>query len=205
MSIKIKINERELQKQLLNEIRRKIISSIPTIQTALSSKLEKVLFQRLISGLPSISPTDLAEIGIPDIQSRMVEIVRAASKSFEIKVQPANLLKISVGIIKADYSDLLSLNEAVFVYSSSRGSGVLQWLQWLLTEGSGTIVQGYDFSPSSSPASRTGGGLMVVGNGWQMPQHLAGTQMDNFLMRALTNIDKDLEVVVKQVLNSSIR
>ena len=135
----------------------------------------------------------------------MFQIVQEASKSFEIKVEPANLLKISIGIIKADYSDLLSLNEAIFAYSSSKGSGVLQWLQWLLTEGSGTIVQGYDFSPSSSPASRTGGGLMVVGNGWQMPQHLAGTQMDNFLMRALTNIDKDLETIVKQVLNSSIR
>ena len=67
MSIKIKIDEAQLQKQLLNEIRRKITSSIPAIQTALSSKLEKVLFQRLISGLPTISPMDLAEIGIPDI------------------------------------------------------------------------------------------------------------------------------------------
>ena len=106
----------------------------------------------------------------------MVEIVEAASKSFEIKVQPANLLKISVGIVKADYSDLLSPNEAVFVYSSSKGSG--------------TIVQGYDFSPSSSPASRTGGGSMIVGNGRQVPQHLAGPLMDDFLMTAFTNIEK---------------
>ena len=205
MSIKIKINERELQKQLLNEIRRKITFSIPAIQTALSSKLEKVLFQRLISGLPTISPMDLAEIGIPDIQSRMLQIVQQASKSFEIKVEAANLLKISIGIIKADYSDLLSMNEAIFAYSSSKGSGVLQWLKWLLTEGSGTIVQGCGFSPSSSTASRTGGGLMVVGSGWRVPDHLAGTSMDNFLMRALTNIDRDLEMVVKQVLNNSIR
>ena len=73
-----------------------------------------------------------------------------------------------------------------------------------MTEGSGSIVQGYDFSPSSSTASRTGGGLMVVGSGWRVPDHLAGTSMDNFLMRALTNIDRDLEMIVKQVLGRSI-
>lgn len=78
MSIKIKIDEAQLQKQLLNEIRRKITSSIPAIQTALSSKLEKVLFQRLISGLQTISPKDLAEIGTPDIQSRMFQIAQEA-------------------------------------------------------------------------------------------------------------------------------
>ena len=65
-------------------------------------------------------------------------------------------------------------------------------------------MQGYDFSPSSSTASRTGGGLMVVGTGWTVPEHLAGTSMDNFLMRALTNIDRDLEMIVKQVLGRSI-
>ena len=77
----------------------------------------------------------------------------------------------------------------------------MRWPQWLLTEGSGSIVQGYDFSPSSSTASRTGGGLMVVGTGWTVPEHLAGTSMDNFLIRSLTNIDKDLEMVVEQVLS----
>ena len=78
MSFKIKIDERQLQKELMNEIRRKITSSIPAIQTALSSKLEKVLFERLISGLQTISPEDLAEIGTPDIQSRMFQIAQEA-------------------------------------------------------------------------------------------------------------------------------
>ena len=78
MSFKIKIDERQLRKELMNEIRRKITSSIPAIQTALSSKLEKVLFERLISGLQTISPKDLAEIGTPDIQSRMFQIAQEA-------------------------------------------------------------------------------------------------------------------------------
>ena len=78
MSFKIKIDERQLQKELMNEIRRKITSSIPAIQTALSSKLEKVLFERLISGLQTISPKVLAEIGTPDIQSRMFQIAQEA-------------------------------------------------------------------------------------------------------------------------------
>ena len=42
---------------------------------------------------------------------------------------------------------------------------------------------------------------MVVGTGWTVPEHLAGTSMDNFLIRSLANIDKDLEMVVKQVLS----
>lgn len=45
---------------------------------------------------------------------------------------------------------------------------------------------------------------MVIGSGWRVPEHLAGTSMDNFLMRSLTNIDKDLEMIVKQVLGRSI-
>ena len=207
MNFRIKIDERELKRQLKQEITRKVQSVLPKLQQTVSDRLEQVLFQRFVSGVPTISGQDFYELGVPDINDRLQSVIRVASQSFKVTFVGGtrNVFKMNIGILKKDYSDLLNLPESVFQYTSRNGSGFLEWLKWVLVEGQGTIVQGYDFSPSSSTASRTGGGLMVIGSGWRVPEHLAGTSMDNFLMRALTNIDQDLEMVVKQVLNNLIR
>jgi len=201
----IKIDESKVQKDILNEIQRIINKNIPTIQNTLNSKIQKIVFQRLITGVPTVQGRDLYEIGIPDINNRLASVIRIVSESFEVKVSRGNLLRIDIGILRQGYAELLSLPEAIYRYTSAKGSGILEWLKWILLEGNGPIIGGFDFSPTYSGFSRTGGGVMVAGGNWTMPPSLAGTAQDNILTRALQNIEKDIEVLVKQELQRIIK
>jgi len=205
INVQIKIDDGKVAKDMLNEIKRIINKSIPSIKTALNNRIQKIVFNRLVAGVPTISGRDLYEIGVPDINNRIMSVIRVASQSIEVKVSQGNLLRIDIGILKQDYSDLLSLPESVFVYASGRGSGVLEWLKWLLIEGGGSIIGGFDFSPIPSNFSRTGGGVMVPGGSWNMPSSLAGTSQNNILTRALDNIQKDLELILNRELQRIIK
>jgi len=206
MKFQIKIDEKELNRQIKQEIIKTVHRYIPQIQQSVSRRLEQVLFQRLISGVPTVSGQDFYELGIPDINDRLQSIIRVSSQSFKVTVTGGtrNILKINIGIIKKDYRDLFSLPESVYQYTSTKGSGVLEWLKWVLVEGQETVVQGYDFSQQDG-YGRTQGGIMVKGSGWSVPPSLQGSPTDNILLRTLNNIDKDIEQIVKQELNRIIR
>ena len=206
MKFQIKIDERELKRQLKQEINKTVQKYIPQIQQSISRRLEQDLFQRLISGVPIVSGQDFYELGIPDINDRLQSIIRVASQSFRVTVTGGtrNILSINIGIIKKDYGDLFSLPESVFQYTSRNGSGVLEWLKWVLVEGQGTIVQGYEFTLQDG-RGRTLGGVMSKGSGWSVPPSLQGSPTDNILLRTLNNIDRDIETICKQELNRIIR
>ena len=196
----ISINIKDLQKNIDQQLNKNISTNIPKIQRVLNQKVEKIVFQRLVSGLPSIQGRDLAEIGVPDINTRLTSIVETISRNVRIKITPGKSLGINITILQQDYSDVLSLPEAVYAYTSANGSGVLEWLKWILLGGSGQIIGGFEFSPLASPFSRTGGGLMVAGGSWSVPPGLSGTATNNILTRALENIQKDIEIVINQEL-----
>lgn len=196
-------------KKILQEINAsagKIISrNIPKIQAILDQKIEKIVSQRLISGLPTIQGRDLAEIGVPDINTRLTSIVQAVAQNVRVKVTYTKSIQININILEEDYSDVLSLPEAVYAYTSANGSGVLEWLKWILLGGNGAIVAGFSFSPLASPFSRTGGGLMVAGGSWAVPSNLAGTASDNILTRSLENIEQDIKLIVNQELQRILK
>ena len=205
MNIQIKINQKELQKGIQDELKKVVRRSIPRIETKLNISLKELLQRRFIEGLPVVTPSDIGEMGIPDLENRLFNISQAASNSFKVTVRPANLLRIDIGILKSDYSDLLSLNESIFQYFSKEGNNILPWLEWILKGGNGTIVSGYDFREGSYGSSRTGLGLMFKGNGWAVPPNLRGTEQDNILTRCLSAIDRDIEKVVKDLLSKELR
>ena len=194
----IKIDSKQINQEINRALDQNIGKNIIRIQKILNDKIQQIVFQRLIGGIPVIQGTDLAEIGVPDINTRLTSILQTLASNIKVKVSFDKSIKIDISILEEDYSDVLSLPEAVYTYTSSNGSGVLEWLKWILLGGNGTIVGGFEFSPSSSPFSRTGGGLMTPGNGWGVPSNLAGTASNNILTRSLQNIEKDIQVIVSQ-------
>lgn len=203
--IEIIIDRKIVAKDMGIEIKRIVYKHIPTIQSTLNNQISSIVRNRLSIGIPVISGQDFYEMGIPDINSRMMSILDVAAKSMQVNISLGNLLKIDIGILKQDYSDLLSLPESVFTYISNAGSGVLEWLRWLLTEGDASIVSGFEFSLNKTPFSRTGGGVMIKGSSWKVPESLSGTAQNNILTRALHNIEKDIEAIVKKELQRIIR
>jgi len=206
INVKFNLNQSQIKQDIVKDIRNTIYKYIPVIQKSINVQLEDIIFKRLFSGVPNIVGRDRAEIGVPDINERLQSIIRVASQSFEVSVKKGNILFIELRIIQDDYSDLLSLPEAVFSYISVNGSGVLDWLRWLLLEGTNPIVIGFDFTPTASRFSRTGDGLMrPLNSSWSVPNNIAGTANDNMITRALVNIEKDIEILIKQELTRIIK
>ena len=202
---KIKIDAKKISTDISRDIFKVIKKAIPKIQSSLDSKIGNIIFQRLVTGVPTISGRDYYEMGVPDINQRLQSIIRIASQSFTIKVKVENLLTINIGILEDDYSQLLSLPESIFPNISAKGSGVLEWLRWILIEGNQPIVRDFEFVATPSRFSRTGGGIMLRGGGWSVPPNLAGNVQDNILTRSLQNIEKDIEILVNQELQRIIK
>ena len=201
----IKVNQKQIAKDIVREVNLIVGKNVNKIQQALDSRISNLVFQRLVSGLPTIQGNDLAEIGVPDINNRLISIARVVSNNIVVKATFNKSLKIDIGILQDDYADLLSLPEAVYRYNSLKGSGILPWLRWLLLEGNGPIIGGFDFQPLPTAFSRTGGGIMTAGGSWNVPLGLAGTANNNIFTRALTNLQKDIEAIVKQELQRIIK
>ena len=190
---KIKIDAKRISTDISRDIFKVIKKAIPKIQSSLDSKIGNIIFQRLVTGVPTISGRDYYEMGVPDINQRLQSIIRAG-----------NLLSINIGILEDDYSQLLALPESVFPYISAKGSGVLQWLRWILIEGNGPIIRDFEYAPTPSRFSRTGGGVMLRGGTWSVPPSIAGTAQDNILTRSLQDIEKDIEKIITQELQRII-
>ena len=64
-NVKIKIND--VKKDIDKEYGKNVKKNLSKIQRILDDKIEQIVLQRLLSGLPTVQGNDLAEIGVPDI------------------------------------------------------------------------------------------------------------------------------------------
>ena len=137
-----------------------------------------------------------AQLGfIAGTSNQAIEAISlAVAKSVAVEFEEIND-KLQGGIIfylqPDNFSNILGLPEAVIQATSAR----LPWLNWLLTQGSNTIVSGYTYKPDNS--GRSGGGTMVSGNLWRIPPNFAGTAENNFITRALQGRDKELSSIME--------
>lgn len=95
-----------------------------------------------------------------------------------------------LGIIKADYSDVLKIHNTEYVSVNAKGeSNPVQWLKWLLLEGDKIVVQNYGIIYKNSESSRSGAALMVKKRGpYRVPPEFSGTDNDNWLIREFSGI-----------------
>lgn len=134
----------------------------------------------------------LGALGIPGVAERWAAVAGRVAASIAVTARPCRVAGakvvggVDVGILPADYADLLGLDAAAY---TSRPSGeAIPWLDWLLTRGHSVVVAGYDcfydLTPAERAKSRTGLALMRRGDSFQVPPAYAGTVDDNFLTRA---------------------
>jgi hypothetical protein len=196
------------------DIQIRIATSIPSIKTSLRQRIHK-----LVTDSIKLSPEYLSllggnlkgELGLPDI-SYVDRIIEQWATNVEVLYRPATpaapLGAIKIGIIQSDYTDVLSLSEAKYIYTTGRSSGLLQWLRWLLLEGTSPIVMEYAYAPINSSHSRTGMGIMKRSPGatWSVPAEFAGTVDDNFATRSVLGaIQVGFESMMRTELNRRIK
>lgn len=110
---------------------------------------------------------------------------------------------VTVGVSRDDFSDVLAQPLSRFM---SNGHNV-DWLHWMLLEGSSLVVAGFKFvaEPRHAKASRTGVGIMVKSSsGWQVPAPLGGTKADNWILHLLTGLDGVVSTILIEELRRRI-
>jgi hypothetical protein len=206
ISIKLPRFSSEFSKNIKKEITSVFSAKIPPVISSIRTRLQKELKEKISQSQEwqeIVSGKLRGELGIPDT-SGLDDILETWTSGIIVEFNKNKELgSIQIRMIRSDYSDVLSLPDSSFVYSSRNGSKVIEWLRWLLLEGPGIIVIGYDFVPSNK--GRTGLGIMVRSrNGWKVPDQYAGTSTDNFVTRSLVDIYSTIETVVSQEVNRGL-
>lgn len=127
-------------------------------------------------------------------------IINAVSESISTKIQPFDKGlrgKIDFNFQPRDFRNLLGLPEGFVL--TNRGQS-LHWLNWLLTQGSTTIIAGYSYVPIAD--GRSGGGVMEFGGAWRIPPQFSGTPDNNFVTRAFAGKERDITSVIQRMLTS---
>ena len=75
----------------------------------------------------------------------------------------------------------------------------LHWLRWLLKEGAKPIVIGYQYVPGKAGRSR-GGVMMANAQSWRVPPQFSGTDENNFITRAFSGREKEVQDLFGQLL-----
>lgn len=122
------------------------------------------------------------------------DIINAVVSSVEVVVrrdiQFSNSFAVEFFVQPEKFQNLLGLQSGKV--TTLKGT-VLEWLEWLLLLGNQQVIFGYSYKPDNS--GRSGGGVMQGGGVFRVLPQFAGVIDNNFITRALSNRDKDLQSI----------
>jgi hypothetical protein len=145
------------------------------------------------------------ELGIVDARSIIQDIVEVIQRNIEFTTNAVSVVGnrivsggYTIKILMSDFRDILSVSDVAYV---TRNNVVIPWLNWLLFAGDAPLIIGYklQIDPNNTATSRTGA-IMVKAPGevWHVPTEYAGTQNDNFLIRALSVMEDDINKILAE-------
>lgn len=175
--------------------------SIPNqVKNAIMSEPE---YQSLVSGKLKY------EFGIPNSASEVNKIISIWTNNIVVDVTPVSISSgglrggFGINMIQADYSDVLGAGSASV--TDSKTGAVLPWLEWLLLYGGQIIVKNYKVQMGPNRNSRTGMAIMVSSKeNWRVPSEFAGTKDNNWITRALTNLDSPITKLIQEEIEKNI-
>lgn len=179
----IKKNFKTAQKRIESSVSGWVTSQ-PEVQSLLREGVPNSLHAQfgLQAGQGALSSIEIVNAIIASIEVRVKQVDAKLNTGIDFNIQPENL------------RNLLGLPSG---FTQTEDQDILPWLTWLLLEGSNTIVYGYTYVPDLS--GRSGGGTMEAGGSWRIPPEFSGTIDDNFVTRALSNRDKELEGILRGI------
>ena len=209
MSISIKLlDSAKVIEQRINALLSKELNTLLTAnKTKFNTKVRDfvkkcVLEQPEIISLKAGGVGSLAaQVGIRAGQESSVvdSIVMAIVNSTTVNIRRFDTKlngKLDINFQPADFVNLLALPQGMV---NTENGDTLKWLSWLLKEGAKPIIIGYQYSPASG-AGRGRGGVMITGTAWRVPPQFAGTETDNFITRAFSGREKDIQDLFGQLL-----
>ena len=196
--------EKKFKKALSEEVKKLFNRSLNRIRNEIKRKsFEWVSVQPEISSLLSEGDSSSlnAQFGLcPGQASQIIpSIINSIVDSIEVKINPiSNTLKggIIINFQSTTFSNLLG--DLSYDVITEKGIS-LNWLDWLLTRGDEVIVVGYSFVPSN--LGRAGAGTMKLGSGFRVSPEFSGTIEDNFITRAFSKKEQEIQKIILRILN----
>ena len=174
------------------------------IVTTATLQLEKGFARKFEAGVIREIKKKIRRIG-PAIAKRTENAIQALitlrlSGSEAVSSLAGGELRAQFGLVDGG-ARIMNMPIASFV--TEKGTH-LEWLRWLLLEGSAPIVGEYGFK--SSFAGRTGQGVMVKkrGKSWSVPAQFQGIEGNNFATQALDGIEFEIQAIIRREFTKAI-
>jgi hypothetical protein len=204
-------NNKEIQDLILDSIANALSTATKKSLSGIQKKIQKILVKK-IKGEPeydSLKNGQLRlEFGIPNT-GVVDDIIDMWAANFVVenngvfKKGSSISGSFSINMVKDDFADVLSSSAAI-VYDTNTGAA-LPWLQWLLLDGAKILVRQHEVKIGPSIRSRTGMALMVESKkNWRVPSEFSGTISNNWITRALENVDKEISDIIKNEITSKL-
>ena len=185
---------------VIKELKKKFRRVGPSIAKRTEEAIQSLVALRLSSSevVNSLAGGQLrAEFGLVDGELRISNIIEIWANALNVTYFPmvGKLGSIVIVMDEAFVNDVINMPIASFV--TENGSH-LEWLRWLLLEGSAPIVGEYGFK--SAPRGRTGQGIMVkkTGKSWSVPAQFQGVENNNFVTEALEGIETEIQGIIRR-------
>ena len=208
LSLKLIESNQEIQTAILKAMLPQIDSFMGSVVDRIKKGLPELISQAILTQPEYVSLTNgtlKLELGIPDPEQRVQELMNIWINNIQISYQKPKIVSakiksnISVKAIKADFSDILGKDVAEII-DFNTGS-VIPWLEWLLLEGTSTLVKDYEVAFGPNSRSRTGYAIMIDSDSsWSVPSQYAGTLSDNWITRAISSYKDDIDELLQKAL-----
>ena len=208
ISLKLLENNQQIQVAILNGMLPQIDSFMDKAVKYIKSNLP-ILIREAIIEQPEynslINGSLKLELGIPDAEQRIDQLLNIWISNIQTIYQKPRIIggkiksNITVKAIKSDFSDVIG-SDVSEVIDYNTGS-VIPWLEWLLLEGTATLVKDHEVAFGPNPASRTGYAIMLESDkDWQIPSEYSGTKGDNWITRGINTYKDKINDLLKKAL-----
>lgn len=193
---------RDIERAISEEINKRIKKNSSKVQKRLKQSVDKwirtspeILSIQAEGAIDSLNaqfgfPLGFGSSAAEAVVKSVVESVEAEIKDFSVGLRG----KINFYIQPENLTNLLTLPQGFIDIAN----GSLPWLDWLLRQGGRTIITGYEYQPGKD--GRSGGGTMVGGSFWRVPPQFSGVEDNNFITRALSGREIELNKIIQGLL-----
>lgn len=206
ISFKILESTNQISKEILNALLPQVTTYMNNGISVMKKELPNIIKQAIINTPEYQSLLDgqlMYEFGIPDSASKLTGLLDIWSTNIQFFYKKpfisGNSIKSSfeANTIRADFADVLYTDYAIVV-DAKRGY-TLPWLEWLLLDGTKTIVSRHEVVIGPNQFSRTGKALMRSSRrSWKVPSEFSGTSRDNWITRAIDSTTSNINLLLTQ-------
>lgn len=192
------VASQQLQDGLIKEIAEIFTTILKKVELTIRPKITNLIKEAIQSSpeYKAMLPGGVlyGQVGRPNIGEILDNIIDAIAKEVEINTYLPNIslnnitAAMEINILELSFEQVQRVSGTYF---DSENDFPVDWLNWLLFEGTRKVVIGYHFTRkfSKRTISRTGAGIMGKYGTWGFPGEYAGTATDNWLTRSMDSFE----------------